>query len=400
LKQAQNILVITYWDYSSALISTYTLPYVRLIQKVLPAGSEIFLVTLSPKNSKDKNAFGRYHAELSKEGITAVDYRYHPFGLLMFLRLFSIFFSLLVLTLREKISTIHGWCTPGGAIGYILSVLTFRPLVLDSFEPHAESMVETGTWQRNGFAYRVLFALEKRQLRRAKHVIFAAEGMAAYAAEKYGVRKPDYFVKPACVNLELFDPEAQRPARHTELTDEIVCVYAGKFGGIYLDREVFDFFEAASEFWGNRFRVLLLTAHSADEILFYCRASGLDPAIITRKFVPHAEIATWMGGATFAICPVKPVPTKAFCTPIKNGEYWAMGLPVVITKNISDDSRLIEQEEIGYVLRDLSDKEYLEAVRRIDMLIREPGLKEKIRSLATTHRNFSIAEKIYQAIYA
>ena len=36
------------------------------------------------------------------------------------------------------------------------------PLVLDSYEPHAEAMVETNAWKKRGIAFRTLFYLEKK----------------------------------------------------------------------------------------------------------------------------------------------------------------------------------------------------------------------------------------------
>jgi len=49
----KNVLILTYWSYHDALIQTYTLPYVRIIKKYLPAKSKIFLVTLEQKKLVD-----------------------------------------------------------------------------------------------------------------------------------------------------------------------------------------------------------------------------------------------------------------------------------------------------------------------------------------------------------
>jgi len=106
-----------------------------------------------------------------------------------------------------------------------------------------------------------------------------------------------------------------------------------------------------------------------------------------------------MALGTFAICPVKPSPSKEFCAPIKNGEYWAMGLPVVIKKNISIDSKIISENNIGYVLDSTTKNEYLNAVKKIDELIKVKELKKRIRKIAVHERNFNDSRKIYESIY-
>lgn len=400
LSAPKHILVLTYWSYKSALIKTYTLPYVELIRDKLPAGSRIFLMTLTPESETTAEDYEKNRQALKDKQIHLLNFTYKPFGLGMGIKLAGILFYLIRFISRENISVLHAWCTPGGAIGYILSRFTGRPLVLDSFEPHAESMLETNTWKKNSLSYRLLFKLEKLQLKRASEVICAAPGMITYSQKVYGIAKERYFVKPACVDLGLFNPKNTLPVSIRELgTNSVVCVYAGKFGDIYLSGEVFDFFATARTFWGERFKVLLLTNQKEEEIRAFCDKSGLPFETVIKKFVAHHEVPSYMALGSFGICPVKPVPTKKYCTPIKNGEYWAMGLPVVITNHISIDSTIIEEQGIGYVLKDLNSREYLEAVKTIDALLRDPRLREKIRTVAETQRNYSLAEKIYATIY-
>ena len=154
--------------------------------------------------------------------------------------------------------------------------------------------------------------------------------MYQYAREKYGVNICNFDVKPACVDLDLFsekDLKNKDLVQQMNLIDKVVCVYAGKFGGIYLDREVFHFLKIAAMHWGSAFRFLLLSGHSRDEINKLCLETGLDPSIVIMAFVDHRDVPRYMGLADFALTPVKPVPSKRYCSPIKDGEYWALGLP-------------------------------------------------------------------------
>src|SRR4030066_244618 len=108
----KNILILTYWSYQDALIQTYTLPYVRIIRKII-----------------------------------------------------------------QKKNFIHAWCTPAGILGYILSKTTGVPLIIDSYEPHAEAMVENGTWGKSSWSFKLLFFFEKLQSKHAQTVISAVEKM-------------------------------------------------------------------------------------------------------------------------------------------------------------------------------------------------------------------------------
>ncbi|HNK42348.1 MAG TPA: hypothetical protein PL002_14260, partial [Flavobacteriales bacterium] len=278
-------------------------------------------------------------------------------------------------------------------------------LVIDSFEPHAEAMVENGTWRRSGMAHRLLFLFERLQARRARVLIAATDGMRAYAARAYGPTTARWYTKPACVDVLRFaEQEVKRPDKLRELGLEgrIVGLYTGKLGGIYLDQEVFDLFRAARDHWGENFRVLLLTPHPVSELEPMMARAGLDRSIFTVRSVPHEEVPGLMGLADFAVTPVKPVPSKRYCTPVKDGEYWALGLPVIITRDISDDSGIIREHGIGSVLESLDRPGYEKAVKEVAALLDGASRKElyqRIRQIALRYRSSDRAERIYQEIY-
>lgn len=405
-KKVTNILVPTFFSFKDALIQTYTLPYVKLIHKYLPAGSKIYLATLEKPsfalNEEEKKAALE---ELSEFNIEWVPLNYYPFGIKMLFNAAYFIPYLITLIFRKSISVIHPWCCTAGSYAYLLAVLTGRKLIIDSYEPHAEASVENGDWTRESFPFKLLFNLERLQSKKAHTVISATEGMRQYAKQKYKVDFERFYVKPACVDLDLFsEKRIRRPdlIEKLDFEDKVVCVYAGKFGGIYLDQEVFDFFKIAQDFWGDRFRVLLLTNQSDEQLQEWMDKSGVSKQIITKKFVQHADIPDYIGLGSFGLTPVKSIPTKRYCTPIKDGEYWALGLPVVITPNISDDSDIIERENIGAVIQELNPRGYLKAIQKIDELLAQnpQEMQQKVRNVAIQYRSFDIAKNIYQKIYA
>ncbi len=369
------------------MIQTYTLPYLKIIKTILGTESKIILVTTGNDCVRQKKQVDTIEVVSIKNGI--VNY-------------FQNFLFLKSILKIEEITFLHNWCTPAGIYTLPLYKKNLHQLVLDSFEPHAEAMVENGEWKRFGIKFKLLFYIEKQLAKKAHHVIFAAQGMQDYVKEKFRINLTKYFIKPACVDLIKFSPTIERNNNLMNafgLNEKIVAVYAGKFGGIYLDKEVFDFFEACFSHWGNSFKALILTQQNKSDVEELMLGKKMLHENIVIKSVSFSEIENYLALADFAICPVKPVPTKHYCSPIKNGEYWAMGLPVVITKNISTDSELIEKNNCGYVLKELTHSEYKNAIEKINVLLNEKNHKSKIRELAETQRNFNLAQAVYSQIY-
>lgn len=398
-----NILIFSHWSFKDALVQTYTLPYVEIIRKIISPERRILMITAEQEHiALSKDEADKINSEWAGRNMELLPEPYNRFGLKKMIVSTGNIFRWYRLIKKEKVTTIHAFCTPAGGIAYILSKLTGAALVIDSYEPHAEAMVENGTWKKGGLAFRILFSLEKKQTQKATALIGTTAGMKQYAAEKYGVQVKNFFVKPACVDLEKFSPkEKDAPLlKELGLENKIVCVYAGKLGGIYFKTEVFDFTRACYDNWKDEFRFLMLTNASREEIDAECSKAGIPCEVVISRFVFHSEIPAYLSLGDFAINPVKPVSTKKYCTSIKDGEYWAMGLPVVISPNISDDSDIIKQEDIG-VGMDFAEKgQFASALKKLEVFLKiKNSLTVKIRQVAKQYRSFSIAEDIYKNIY-
>ena len=402
MKAEGNILVLTQWSFKDALVQTYTLPYVEMIRQIIDANRKIFLVTSEhSKIALTATEIQVINESWNKKGMALLAQPYRRFGFRKLVGLIRDLWKIYRLVKKENIRTIHAVCTPAGGMAYILSVLSGANFIVDSYEPHAESMVENGTWKKNGFAYKLLIAFERLQSKKAMAVIGTTSGMKDYASDRFKINLKNFFVKPACVDLKKFYPRQKEPAlvKNLQLEGKIVCVYAGKLGGIYFKEQVFDFIKACHDRWQDEFRFLMLTNASRSEIINECERTGLPENVVISRFVFHDEIPSYLSLGDFALNPVIPVPTKKYCTSIKDGEYWAMGLPVVISPNISDDSGIIEKEGIGVVMNFANKDEYERALNRMVDIMNNPDLKKSIREVGEQYRSFKIAENVYKEIY-
>jgi glycosyltransferase involved in cell wall biosynthesis len=377
----------------------------NIIRSLLPRHHKIFLVTSEQgKLGLKKNEVDEINKRWNDENMELVTFQYHRFGVKKLVSMPSELLQLLRLIRVEKIACIHAVCNIAGSMAYMLSSITRVPLIADSYEPHAEVMVENGTWKKDSLAYKILFNLEKKFTRKASKIIGTTSAMKEYALTRFDTDIKELYVKPACVDFSKFHPtQKDSELLHKYgLENKIVCVYAGKLGGIYLKEEVFDFIKCCYDYWGDRFRFLMLTNAPRHEIDEQIHRLKLPEHIVVSKFCFHEEVPKHLSLGDFGINPVKPGPTRRYCTSIKDGEYWATGLPVIITKNISDDSEIIEQNNIGAVLDDLSNESYIAAISKLNELFKEPReqLQNRVFNVAQRYRNYSIAKEIYSSIYS
>ena len=405
MKLDGNIMILTHWSFKDALVQTYTLPYVDIIRKIIPVDKKIIVVTAEHEgvamNEKEMETLKR---EWDKKNMQLLPLPYKRFGIQKMVAAIRQLLQLSGIVRKEQISVIHAFCTPAGSAGYLLSKLTGAKFVIDSYEPHAESMVETGAWKKSGAAFKILFWLEKKLAQHAAFIIATTAGMKEYAKEKYNFDLKEFFVKPACIDFNSFfpRPKNERLLQELKLNDKIVCVYAGKLGGMYLNEEVFDFVKSCYDHWGDHFRFLMLSSETDEKIAKHIQRTGIPPGVVIKRFVSHKEIPDYLSLGDFGINPQAPVLSKRYGSPIKNGEYWGMGLPVVISPKISIDSDIISANKIGVVINLQKKENMAEAVKQLDQLLKNNSrevLQQKIFSIAKKYRSFAIAEEIYPLIY-
>ena len=150
-------MILTYWGYKEALISSFTLPYIQSLHKVNPQ-MDLFLFTLNKEEQILKNnEIEKANRELSEFNTKLLAFNYRKFGFIALFKMFFLIIRLLRIIRKERITHLHCFCTPAGGIGYLLKFFSRVTLVLDSYEPHAESMVESGGWKSNSLAFRILF---------------------------------------------------------------------------------------------------------------------------------------------------------------------------------------------------------------------------------------------------
>lgn len=284
---------------------------------------------------------------------------------------------------------------PAGALAYLVQRRTGLPFYVESFEPHAEYMRKAGVWRWYDPRYIFQQYWENQQKRRAAGLMPVAENYRRQLMAE-GVPAARIITVPCSVNLGDFayrPPARQAMRQHLSLADDaVVGVYVGKFGGIYYDEEAFGLFKETADFFGPAFRLLLLTPLPAAQVQAKLAVAGFDPARATVTLAPFAEVPAYLSAADFAFGLHRPTP---YVSPIKVGEYWANGLPVLLTEGVGDDSGIIAAEGGGAVFNLARPGSVAQALGSIQSQLADPKHRATIQELAVRHRSVERAREAY-----
>ena len=285
--------------------------------------------------------------------------------------------------------------TPAGSLAYLVWQKTKLPFYVESYEPHADYMLDSGVWGRYDPRYLFQRHWETKQKELALGLMPVAENYRQQLIRE-GVPAGRVVTVPCSVNADAFAFDAGARARVRQRlgwpAEAVVGVYVGKFGGIYYDEEAFEVFKMAAEYFGPAFRLLLLTPLPAGVVQNRLASVGLSPAQTYVAKVPFVEVPEFLSAADFAFGLHRPT---LFVSPIKHGEYWANGLPIFLSDGVGDDSEIIKKEGGGAIFNLDRPISVSEALGNVAQQMAQPGYRQRVRHLAERHRSIELSRQAY-----
>lgn len=384
-----NILFFGYWGANEGLSQATINPHLELLAN-MESVARISYVSI------ERQTGTRYHIPnhpkiehcpyISFQGIRLIskasDFTLLPLYLIRLIR-------------REKIDLLMCRSSLAGGIGYWVHRWTRVPFTVESFEPHADYMKELGIWSKSGISYRLQKHLEEKQKKHALHLMPVTHAHKNKLVEE-GMLADKISVMPCAVDHDRFTySESDRKTLRNQLgiaNTATVGIYVGKFGDIYWDKEAFALFKSAFSYF-EEFHLLLLSPHTQAFVEQRCEEFEIPNSKVHHGLVPHAEVPQYLSAADFAFSLHKPSSFSYAFSPIKNGEYWANGLPIVSPQEIGDDSEIIRNENAGVVTEDTGSVNWL----TLNHLI-VPNRATHIVELSKKHRHLNITSQVYQQI--
>jgi hypothetical protein len=291
---------------------------------------------------------------------------------------------------------------PAGALAYKVHTKTSIPYYVESYEPHADYMLESGVWTRWNPKYIFEKRWEEKIKKTAKLIVTVSTNYRIQLLNE-GVDENRLAVVPCCVKQQDFRlNEDNRVTTRTKLNiapNDIAGIYLGKFGGIYYDDEAYAIFKATFESFKKKFFLLILTPDNKTEIITKLKQHDIPLERVYVEKVPHSEVPVFLSAADFAFAFYRPNHSAKYLSPVKFGEYWANGLPILTPAGIGDDSDIIINEKKGGVVFSLSNikNDLIKLSVILESKSRQHNYQE-IKGLAEKYRSFSILLRVYNQI--
>lgn len=258
---------------------------------------------------------------------------------------------------KYHLRTVYSEGFPGAILSHWLCRFTGTAHVVHTFEPHADYMMEGGTWTSRSWEYQLLKLMERTVAKRAKLLITATEAYKQ-VINRWGFTTP-VMVAPSLVDTTHFyfreaDRERIRGQRQAAPTD-VVLVYLGKLGGMYMEEELFQLFRQCEQHPKLTFHYWIFSGDPSERIQAWFDHYQIPTEKFWIKKLAPAEVPSHLSAADVGLVGVRPFPSKRFCSPIKTGEYWACGLPVLIPAGVGDDFEQVQTHGLGAVVANFSD---------------------------------------------
>jgi glycosyltransferase involved in cell wall biosynthesis len=257
----------------------------------------------------------------------------------------------------------------------------------------ADERIDGKIWDLNKQHYRLIYKYfkkkEKEFLQDADAIVSLTHSAKDILQNKWNVKKPIYVI-PCTVDTDLFKPKNNENL-------QLTLGYLGSIGTWYMLDEMLDFFKVLLEKYPTA-KFKFITNENPDFILSKATKKGLEKKYFDIAAAKRQEVPTELAKIDIGIFFIKPVFSKQASSPVKQGEFMAMGIPVITNSGIGDTDSVIQRYNSGILINDFTLSDYRKAVREIEKL----RTASKINLLKGASEYFSLEYGVetYNTVYA
>lgn len=302
---------------------------------------------------------------------------------------------LIYLLLRHKIDLVHSRNYPATLSIYAASRFLGIPYIFDMRDVYPEKGIEAGIFTDKSWSYKLWKRVENRLLMFASYVITTSEPFKSYIDKKVHPSKVIFL--PNCVNpgrFKFHSPSRRIMKDKHRLGDRFVLLHSGAFGtpkDIPFTLKYFLHFKNIKP----ESYLLILSAMGGGMVEKINKAAkdlGIKGEDFKVLSLSPGEVPQFLFLGDVGLH----LETMAIATPygigVKDGEYLASGLPIIVTKWQEGIAGLVECYRAGIIVDDSLDstKKELQLLKEYESM-RDNGFKlvEEVLSLGNNVKRLS-----------
>jgi len=267
-------------------------------------------------------------------------------------------------------------------------------IVFDPRSPFPEENIIAGQWTKSSVSYRVWKILEKEFLESSNITVTITN---TYVKHFRKISKKARFITiPNNVDVEKFSYNQDsrnilRSKMHVK-DNEIIFAYVGSLGVIWNNPSIYAEFLIYMRKLDIDHRFLFITPNVSK-----LRETFKEYGIKTHEYFAVSaepfEVPTYLSIADIGL---NFMSTQDIRMSIKTCEYLAMGLPIIVNSNVMGAKEIVEQYQVGLVLKDLNNIDLKEIEKVIS---KKENFALRCREVACEKFSTDKVAKQYAKIY-
>jgi glycosyltransferase involved in cell wall biosynthesis len=332
---------------------------------------------------KADEARTRVHDELIEVGIDWIPMRYHrrPAVLSTMLDLLAGRRALIGAARRREPAIVHVRSYVPALMALLARRRTKGKLLFDIRGFWVDERVDGGLWRPGGLLYRVAKRCERRFYAEADAIVTLTQASVTQVRVWAGARPVPIQVIPTCVDLQRFARRPERPGGPH-------VVWIGSIGTWYR-------FDLTARLASALSLPLTVVTHQAS--LARRMLAGYPASV--RSVAPD-DVSSQLFAGDIGLCLIASSFSKIASAPTRFAEYLAAGMPTIATPGVGDLESLVEDHQVGVVLRGEDDRSVADAAERVRALAADHETRERCRRLALEQFDIDAGTARYADVYS
>ncbi|HOK38861.1 MAG TPA: glycosyltransferase [Bacteroidales bacterium] len=400
-----KVLYVSYDGMTDPLGQSQVIPYLVGLSKL---GCEIHILSAEKTINFEINN-ERIKNSLDANGIFwhPVNYTKKPPVISTVLDIFKLLRKAEKLHKTNNFEIIHCRSYISAFIGLSLKKKYGVKFLFDMRGFYADERLDGGLWPQSNPLYRIVYKYfktkEKDFLSNADYVVSLTSNGKNIIKNDFGFRYLPIEVIPCCADVNHFNYNNVDVATKNKYICELglsnadfVLLYLGSLGTWYMPEEMLKFFSVLKNKMSNA-KFLIITRDDPSLIYSLAEKFDLKSEDILIHPANYPDIPALISLANLAIFFIKPVFSKKASSPTKLAELLGMGIPVICNSSVGDLDIFFKEYELGILIKEFTEEEYLNTVERIEELKNIP--KEQLRQIACNLFSLDEGIKKYFNIY-